>query len=111
MDNPERITLGDKNELFVDDYLIDPVLSAGVCPGFTRLEFALNHPERGEVILTFDRPWEGMGSTYYSVLHDPASGLFMLYYRTSPATASRASTERGRSLLRSLSSSRASGSP
>lgn len=60
--------------------LIDQALISqhdGVC-------FSVCRPERREVTLPMDKPWEGMSSTYQSVLDDGKQVL--LYYRGWPPT-------------------------
>lgn len=59
-------------ELFVDDWLVEATRG-------TTLK--LNAPERREVVLVTDAPWEGITSAYYSVVQD--GGLVRLYYRGS----------------------------
>jgi len=67
------IDLGSKLELFVDYYLID------------RLEGAylkLHSPKPTEVVLQFNRSWEGGNSAYFTVIKDDAT--YRMYYRGSP---------------------------
>ena len=68
------VDIGTRVEMFVDDQLLDPARHRGV-------SIDLQTPERREVVLTTDKPWEGIFSGYYTILHD---GLkFRLYYRGS----------------------------
>ncbi len=62
--------LGSRWELLVDEWLVDA--KSGV-------ELALNHPQRAEVVLVTDAPWEGPTSGYYSVAQD--GDIIRLYYR------------------------------
>ncbi|QDT73110.1 hypothetical protein [Lacipirellula limnantheis] len=64
--------IGSRWELFVDDWLID---------GMSGAALKLNTPERREVVLVTDAPWEGISSAYFSVVQD--ADLVRLYYRGS----------------------------
>lgn len=66
--------IGSRVEMFVDRYLIAE--ERGV-------SLRLHQPERREVVLTADRPWEGAGSAYYTLVRD--GDALRLYYRASPA--------------------------
>lgn len=66
------IELGTRWELFVDSHLI--ASSKGI-------SLRMNPPERREVVLTTDAPWEGNASAYFSVIQD--GELIRLYYRGS----------------------------
>ncbi len=68
------VDVGSRWELFVDDWLIDSQSGTSL---------ALNPPERREVVLTTDAPWEGTTSAYFSVVQD--GELVRLYYRGSVA--------------------------
>ncbi|MEX0675659.1 MAG: hypothetical protein WD063_01200 [Pirellulales bacterium] len=67
------VNIGNRRELFVDDYLIDELDGA-------RLE--LHAPQPREIVLKFDKPWEGLYCAYETVLED--GDLFRLYYRGMP---------------------------
>ena len=67
------IPIGDRRELFVDDYLVASLSEA-------RRE--LHHPVPREVAITHDAAWEGAGSGYHTVIQD--GDLYRLYYRGSP---------------------------
>jgi hypothetical protein len=67
------IEIGDRRELFVDDFLIDR-LSGGV-------EQKLQIPEPQEVVFKADAPWEGNTSAYFRIFADDDG--FKLYYRGS----------------------------
>ncbi len=62
--------IGTRRELFVDRYLIDTLSHA-------RLQ--LSQPRQEEIVLRFDRPWEGPFSGYTTVIRD--GNGFRLYYR------------------------------
>ena len=66
----EPIDIGSRLELFVDDYLIDKM------QGVTR---KLHPPQRREVVMTFDRPWEGNHAIVYSLFQD--GDMYRMYYR------------------------------
>ena len=66
--------IGSRVEMFVDRYLVAETR------GVTQ---RLHPPQRREVVLTADRPWEGAGSAYYTLLRD--GDALRMYYRASPA--------------------------
>jgi len=65
----ETRNIGSRLELFVDEYLIESM------NGVTR---ELHSPERREVVIKFDRAWEGEISGMVTVLQD--DGLYRMYY-------------------------------
>lgn len=67
----ETAIIGGRRELFVDNAMI------GKASGELRL--VLHHPERKELVLTTNQPWEGNASGYQSVLF--ADGKYRMYYR------------------------------
>lgn len=69
------LTLGNKNELLLDDFLFED--SKGIT-------LDLNRPQRMEVSLPMDMPWEGIASTYQTVIQHPVTGKVYLYYRGAP---------------------------
>jgi hypothetical protein len=71
-DPKPAVDLGSRWELLVDDRLIEKSDKAPL---------ELNEPERREVVLVTDRPWEGFSSAYFSVVQD--GELVRLYYRGS----------------------------
>jgi hypothetical protein len=70
--SPALADLGVRWELFVDDWLIAARKDAAL---------KLHAPERREVVLVTDEPWEGNSSAYFSVVQD--GELVRLYYRGS----------------------------
>ena len=68
------IRIGHQLELFVDDFLIDR--SSGV-------ELKLATPRAGGVALTFDRPWEGVGTSFVTVFQD--GDRYRMYYVGGPS--------------------------
>jgi hypothetical protein len=69
----EPLQLGDRLELFVDDYLISELRGVRLQPGRLRDEGA---------VLRFDRPWEGPFAGYSTVIHDDER--YLLFYRGLP---------------------------
>ncbi len=69
------LPIGDRLELFVDDYLIDRMENT---------QLRLHEPCEAGVVLRFDRPWEGAFCGYITVLKD--GDLFRMYYRGSSRT-------------------------
>ena len=57
------VDIGSRRELFVDDYLIESMQGA---------ELRLHSPSRREVVMTFDRPWEGNECGEFTCLRDNA---------------------------------------
>ncbi|MBI1357966.1 MAG: hypothetical protein GC160_26815 [Acidobacteria bacterium] len=68
---PGPIALGDRRELLIDDFLIERF------EGDCRLR--LHHPERREIALVHDEPWEGSGSGYHTIFQD--GRLYRMYYK------------------------------
>ena len=64
------IDIGSRLELFVDDYLVDRLAGATL---------TLHRPSPQNVVLTFDRPWEGNCCNYVSVIKD--GDTYRMYYR------------------------------
>ena len=64
------IDIGSKLELFVDDYLIDRLAGA------TRV---MKNPSPQNVVMEFDKPWEGNCCSYVSVIKD--GDTYRMYYR------------------------------
>ena len=66
------VDVGSRWELLVDDWLVESARGASL---------KLHPPQRREVVLVTDQPWEGVTSAYFSVLQD--GDLIRLYYRGS----------------------------
>jgi hypothetical protein len=64
------IPLGSRLELILDDYLIDSMTPAA--------ELRLHTPERREVVMVTDKPWEGNAAAYRTVFQD--GGRIRMYY-------------------------------
>src|SRR5688572_27110346 len=71
-DDMPPLGIGTRIEMFVDGRLIDPSLKKGV-------SLELQTPIKREVVLTADKPWEGIASAYFTVLQD--GPRFRMYYR------------------------------
>jgi len=70
----ETIDLGNKRELFVDNYLIDKL---------ENLSLRLHEPVLRDVSFKCDLPWEGLHSIYTTIIYD--QGKYRAYYRGGPA--------------------------
>lgn len=68
------VSLGDRLELFVDDWLVQRIEGA---------RFTLHAPVPAGVVLRFDEPWEGAFCAYGTVIKD--GEVFRLYYRGLPS--------------------------
>jgi len=64
------IKIGNKRELFWDDYLINTSLT-GACR-------RQHSPRLEEVVMEFNMPWEGDGCDYFSVIFH--EGVYRMYY-------------------------------
>ncbi|MBU0596475.1 hypothetical protein KJ567_07315 [Candidatus Bipolaricaulota bacterium] len=70
----QMIDIGSRLELFVDSFLVDSMTG--------QAERLLHHPQRREVVLTFDKPWEGPFCGYFAVI--PDDERVRIYYRGWP---------------------------
>jgi len=62
--------IGTRRELFVDDYLIERMEGC---------DLLLHHPVKREIVMRFDKPWEGNGCGYSTtVFHD--GDKYRMYY-------------------------------
>ena len=62
--------LGSRRELFIDEFLVGTL---------DDVELTFHRPERKEVVMEFDRPWEMGGEGYATVLK--VGDKYLLYYR------------------------------
>src|SRR6056297_1418375 len=69
------IDIGNRRELFVDDYLIER-MSEGV-------GLQVQQPEPQDVVLVTGEPWEGNTCAYYTIFQD--GDIYRMYYRGSHA--------------------------
>ncbi len=65
------IDLGKRRELFLDDYLVHEKKD---------VQLLVHQPAREEIAVTCDKPWEGNGCGYFTVLHDRQEGVYRMYY-------------------------------
>ena len=70
LQSAEPIDIGNRLELFVDDYLIDRMDGA---------ERRLHHPIPSEIAVNCDLPWEGNGVNHITVFQD--NDRYRMYYR------------------------------
>jgi hypothetical protein len=68
-DQPKALDIGDRRELFVDDWLVSRR---------DGLELRLQSPVPREVVLTHDAPWEGSGCGYHTIFRD--GDVVRMYY-------------------------------
>jgi len=71
------IDIGSRRELFVDESLISKK---------SGLELRLHSPIRREVVMFFNKPWEGTGSDYEVTFRD--GDIFRMYYMSAQLTNS-----------------------
>ena len=65
------IDLGSRRELFIDDYFIDEM---------KHVQLLVHQPARKEIAVVCDKPWEGNGCGYFTVLHDRRESVYRMYY-------------------------------
>jgi hypothetical protein len=65
------IDLGDRRELFIDDYLVGEI---------DNVQLLVHQPAREDIAVHFDAPWEGNGCGYFTVLHDRQESIYRMYY-------------------------------
>lgn len=66
----EKINIGSRRQLFVDDYLIHHIGE--------ELKLHLHHPIPHEVVMTYDKQWEGSYCNNHSIFKD--EDLYRMYY-------------------------------
>lgn len=71
--NKEPLTFWNWRQLFIDDYLIDQL---GDCV------LRLHEPQPSGIAIAYDKPWEGVGCAYITVLKD--DDIYRMYYRGHP---------------------------
>src|SRR5690349_6681723 len=69
--NSEPVAIGSRRELLIDDFLVDR-FSGGA-------GLRLHSPERRNLALVHDEPWEGCGCGYHTVFQD--SDRYRMYYK------------------------------
>tara|TARA_R110002095_G_scaffold28435_1_gene28311 strand:- start:449 stop:1921 length:1473 start_codon:yes stop_codon:yes gene_type:complete len=68
------LEIGNRRELFVDDYLIGRLQGT---------ELRLHHPVDEGIVIKFDKPWEGLFCGYCTIIQD--GDLYRAYYRGRPS--------------------------
>ena len=63
--------LGNRRELFVDDHLVAEMKN---------VQLTVHRPTREEIAVNCDKPWEGNGCGYFTVLQDRREGVYRMYY-------------------------------
>lgn len=81
----DPVNIGDRRELFLDNLMVDR-LEGGA-------QRVFHHPVPREVVITFDRPWEGNTCASISVFKD--GDRYRMYYRGSNAPGSAGGERRG----------------
>ena len=64
------VDIGSRRELFVDDYLIESMQGA---------ELRLQSPQQREVVMDYNRPWEGNTCLYHTIVHNGEK--YQMWYR------------------------------
>ncbi len=73
MPGKEPVDIGTDRQLFVDDFWID---------GSSGVERVLHQPEKREIAIPPDKPWEA-GGVYYSIVFED-KGKYRMWYRCDP---------------------------
>lgn len=68
----DPVLINDRVEMLVDDYLVYERFNT---------ELRLHRPEKKEIVLKMDKPWEGIGSGIYSSIFRDHEGMYRMYYR------------------------------
>jgi hypothetical protein len=68
---PGVLDIGNHRELFIDDYLIGEMKN---------VQLLVHAPVPQEIAVNCDKPWEGNGCGYYTVLHDKQESVYRMYY-------------------------------
>tara|TARA_B100000902_G_scaffold130443_1_gene129391 strand:+ start:2241 stop:3761 length:1521 start_codon:yes stop_codon:yes gene_type:complete len=71
-ENSNVLNIEDRRELFVDNYLIEKLEGSAMQ--------TLKHPVPREIVFVSDKPWEGNGLNYITVIKD-AENSYKMYYR------------------------------
>jgi hypothetical protein len=68
----DPIVINDRIEMLVDSEMVYETFNTYL---------RMNQPEKKEIILRMDKPWEGIGSGIYSTVFKDHEGKFRMYYR------------------------------
>lgn len=71
------LNIGSERQLFVDNYIIDAIQG--------HAELRLHHPIIQNVVMIYDKPWEGAGCGYESIFKD--GDVYRMYYKAWHRTA------------------------
>ena len=74
----DPIHIGDRVEMLLDTYLVYEQFN-------TRLR--MHPPEKREIVLRMEKPWEGIGSGIYSCVFRDHEGRYRMYYRGTALSA------------------------
>lgn len=77
------LNIGGNREVFWDDCLLEEYTA----------DFRLEEPQKRELVLRLDRPWEGNACGYFHCFHD--GGQFRLYYRAGEGFSGDRVTKKG----------------
>lgn len=80
--SPQAVSIGDRRELFVDRFLVKRLDGAGITVALATT---------AEVVVKFDRPWEGPFVGYITVMQD--DDRLRMYYRGRPKAGSDGSDD------------------
>lgn len=75
------LNIGTRLELFTDRQLIESMEGAAI---------VMHHPVQREIVLRFDKPWEGKFCGYPTVIKD--GDLYLIYYRGMPSAGADGSS-------------------
>ncbi|MCL2832774.1 MAG: hypothetical protein FWD78_06360 [Treponema sp.] len=89
--NPGILNLGGRREVFWDDFLLETDLP-GVCV-YPRPPLIQETPQKKEIVLRLDKPWEGRSCGYFHYFFD--GRRFRFYYRASDGLAANSRTDVG----------------
>ena len=81
--NSSPINIGSRREVFWDDFLLETENNgpAGIFRITEQAEILLQEPQKKEIVLRLDKPWEGKACGYFHYFHDGEK--FRFYYRAS----------------------------
>ena len=72
----EVIPIGSQRQLFLDDQWLISSMET--------VEVLVHQPQRRELSDIRNRPWEGAGSKFHTVLYDPEREIYLMYYVATP---------------------------
>jgi len=78
----EILNIGNRRELFVDNYLIHELINT---------QLILQKPKDEGIVFRFDKPWEGQHSAYFTIIN--TDNKYKMYYRGSSFSGSDSDVE------------------